>query len=148
MGEKLAELGGAVEWSTELASIEQREDRAVATLKQPDGSTRAIEAAWIAGCDGARSTVREQCGIGFPGAPYEHVFFVADITATGKMAPDEVNVYLWRSGFHLFFPMRGDDHWRIVGILPPSLRGKDGVGFDDVVPSLRGEAGTTLKFES
>ncbi|HJT97873.1 MAG TPA: FAD-dependent monooxygenase [Rhodanobacteraceae bacterium] len=148
MGEKLAELGGAVEWSTELASIEQREDRAVATLKQPDGSTRAIEAAWIAGCDGARSTVREQCGIGFPGAPYEHVFFVADVVMTGTMVPDEVNVYLWRSGFHLFFPMRGDDHWRIVGILPPSLRGKDGAGFDDVVPSLRGEAGTTLKFES
>ena len=34
------------------------------------------------------------------------------------MVPDEVNVYLWREGFHLFFPMRGTDHWRVVGILP------------------------------
>ena len=41
--------------------------------------------------------------------------------------PDEVNVYLWRDGFHLFFPMRGKDHWRIVGILPPELRGRDDV---------------------
>ena len=31
---------------------------------------------------------------------------------------DELNVYLWRDGFHLLFPMRGKDHWRIVGILP------------------------------
>ena len=38
------------------------------------------------------------------------------------MMPDEVNVYLWRDGFHLFFPMRGKDHWRVVGILPDELR--------------------------
>ncbi|HKE49742.1 MAG TPA: FAD-dependent monooxygenase [Rhodanobacteraceae bacterium] len=148
MGEKLAELGGAVQWNTELTAFEQHDDRVVATLKNPDGSTRTLEAAWVAGCDGARSTVREQNGIPFPGAPYEHVFFVADVVMTGTMVPDEVNVYLWRSGFHLFFPMRGDDHWRIVGILPPDLRGKEGVGFDDVVPSLRGEAGTALTFRT
>lgn len=31
---------------------------------------------WVAGCDGARSTVRERTGIPFVGAPYEQVFFV------------------------------------------------------------------------
>ena len=41
------------------------------------------------------------------------------------MVPDELNVYLWRDGFHLFFPMRGNDHWRVVGILPPHLRERD-----------------------
>ena len=61
----------------------------------------------MAGCDGSRSPVREMSGITFPGAPYEHTFFVADTEATGSMKPGEVNVYLWRSGFHLFFPMRG-----------------------------------------
>ena len=65
-------------------------------------------------------------GIGFPGAPYEHVFFVADTEATGPMVPDELNVYLWRDGFHLFFPMRGDDRWRVIGILPEALRGTRG----------------------
>ena len=39
------------------------------------------------------------------------------------MVPDELNVYLLRQGFHLFFPMRGTDHWRIVGILPEELLG-------------------------
>ena len=61
-------------------------------------------------------------GITFPGAPYEHTFFVADTEATGPMKPGELNVYLWRDGFHLFFPMRGQDRWRVIGILPKELR--------------------------
>jgi 2-polyprenyl-6-methoxyphenol hydroxylase-like FAD-dependent oxidoreductase len=148
LGERLRDWGLAVQWNTELTGLVQYPDHVVATLKQPDGSTRAIKAAWVAGCDGARSAVRERNGIGFPGAPYEHVFFVADTEATGSMVPDEVNVYLWRSGFHLFFPMRGKDHWRIVGILPQELRGKTDVRFEDVVPSVRGEAGAALSFRA
>jgi hypothetical protein len=92
--------------------------------------------------------VRERSGIAFPGASYEHVFFVADTVATGTMVPDEVNVYLWQKGFHLFFPMRGEDHWRIVGILPASLRDRADLEFDDVVPSVRDEAGSALSFRS
>ena len=76
------------------------------------------------------------------------MFYVADTVATGGMVPDEVNVYLWQDGFHLLFPMRGTDHWRIVGILPENLRDRDDVTFDDVVPSLQHEAGAELAFRS
>ena len=148
MGERLREQGLAVQWNTELVALEQGPDRVVATLKEPMGTTRTLHASWVAGCDGAHSTVREQCGITFAGAPYEHVFFVADTVSTGTMVPEEVNVYLWREGFHLFFPMRGQDHWRIVGIVPEELRGKEGVDFDAVVPSLKKEAGATLAIKS
>ena len=92
--------------------------------------------------------MRELSGITFPGAPYEHVFFVADTEVTGSMVPDEVNVYLWQEGFHLLFPMRGKDHWRIVGILPPALRDRDDVTFEAVIPSLRNEAGAGLSFKA
>jgi 2-polyprenyl-6-methoxyphenol hydroxylase-like FAD-dependent oxidoreductase len=146
MGERLRDWGVAVQWNTELVGLAQSPDHVTATLRQSDGTTRTVTAAWVAGCDGAHSAVRELTGITFPGAPYEHVFFVADVDVTGSMVPDEVNVYLWRSGFHLFFPMRGKDHWRIVGILPEVLNGQKDVGFDDVLPSLRGEAGAGLSF--
>jgi hypothetical protein len=63
------------------------------------------------------------------------------------MVPDEINVYLWRQGFHLFFPMRGTNHWRIAGIVPPELRGRKDLSFDDVVPSVREEAGSGLSFQ-
>src|SRR6266511_2425015 len=148
MGDKLRDWGISVQWNTELFGLEQESRHVTAALELPDGTARKITAAWVAGCDGARSAVRELCGITFPGAPYEHVFFVADTVVTGTMAPDEVNVYLWRSGFHLFFPMRGEDHWRIVGIVPPTLRGRDDVTFEHVIPSLRGEAGAGLSFKT
>jgi 2-polyprenyl-6-methoxyphenol hydroxylase-like FAD-dependent oxidoreductase len=147
MGDKLGDWGLAVQWNTELVGLAQDERRVTATLRQPDGATREVTAAWVGGCDGARSAVREKSGIGFPGAPYEHVFFVADTEATGDMVPDEVNVYLWREGFHLYFPMRGKDHWRVVGILPPALRDKPHVTLDDVIPSMRAESGS-LAFKS
>jgi 2-polyprenyl-6-methoxyphenol hydroxylase-like FAD-dependent oxidoreductase len=148
LGDRLRDWHCTVRWNTELTAIEQHADHAVAMLRDADGAERSVSAAWVAGCDGARSAVRELNGISFPGAPYEHVFFVADVEATGSMVPDQVNVYLWKQGFHLFFPMRGADHWRIVGILPPQLRGVEGLDFDRVVPSVRGEAGETLAFKS
>jgi len=148
MGEKLrADFGIAVQWNTELTALEQRSDEVVATLKQADGTAHTVRAAWVAGCDGSRSAVRELNGITFPGAPYEHVFFVADTVATGSMKPGELNVYLWQDGFHLFFPMRGKDRWRVIGILPKELRARDDVTFDEVVPGLRHEAGSTLAFQ-
>ena len=148
MGDRLRDWGLSVRWNTELVGLDQEPSQVTASLKQPDGSIRKITAAWVAGCDGARSAVRELNGITFPGAAYEHVFFVADTEALGSMVPDEVNVYLWKQGFHLFFPMRGKDHWRVVGILPPDLRNKDDVTFEDVVPSVRGEAGAGLSFRA
>ena len=125
MGDKLRDYGVAVQWNTELISFEQHPGHVDAVLKQHDGTTRTIRASWVAGCDGSRSPVREMSGIGFPGAPYEHTFFVADTEATGPMKPGELNVYLWADGFHLFFPMRGKDRWRVIGILPAHLRQKE-----------------------
>src|SRR5438477_2365598 len=147
MGDRLRDWGMSVQWNTELIGLEQEASQVTATLKQPDGTTRKVSTAWIGGCDGAHSAVRELCGITFPGAPYEHVFFVADTEVTGGMVPDEVNVYLWRDGFHLFFPMRGKDRWRVIGILPKKLREKDDVTFDELSPDIRREAGANLAFK-
>ena len=148
MGEHLREIGGCVQWNTELVSVTQTSDSATAVVKLADGSEKSIVAAWVAGCDGARSKVRESSGIAFAGEPYEHVFFVADTELTGSIVPDEVNVYLFRDGFHLLFPMRGKDHWRIAGILPPELRNKPDLKFDAVIPSLQKEARDTLTIKS
>jgi 2-polyprenyl-6-methoxyphenol hydroxylase-like FAD-dependent oxidoreductase len=148
MGEKLKDLGVHVQWSTEIVDFVQHADHICATLKLPDGGSRTMTAAYIAGCDGAHSTVRKLSNIDFPGAPYEHVFFVADVEITGTMEPEQINVYLWREGFHLLFPMRGKDHWRIVGIVPPELRGRDDLGLDAIMPSLHQEAGASLSIRS
>ena len=147
MGSKLHESGLDVQWNTELVALEQQADRVDVTLKLPDGSNSTMTASWIAGCDGSRSSVRELNRISFPGEPYEHVFFVADTEATGPMKQGELNVYLWQDGFHLFFPMRGKDRWRVIGILPKALRNRDDLAFDEVIPAIQYEAGSGVTFK-
>ena len=147
LGDALRNWGASVHWNTELVGLAQSTGHVTATLKRPDGTMQEVAAAWVAGCDGAYSAVRDLNRIAFEGAPYEHVFFVADTQMTGSMVADEINVYLWHEGFHLFFPMRGTDHWRVVGILPPELRSRDDLTFEAVVPSVRQEAGSGLQFQ-
>jgi 2-polyprenyl-6-methoxyphenol hydroxylase-like FAD-dependent oxidoreductase len=148
MGDHLRRWNIDVHWNTELVALSQEPAHVAATIKQPDGSISTITARYVAGCDGARSSVREMSGIAFPGAPYEHVFFVADTEAAGPMVPDEVNVFLWRTGFHLYFPMRETDRWRVIGILPRDLREKEDLTFEELIPSLRQEGGAGLSFKS
>ena len=124
-----------------MVALDQSPEHVATTIRRPDGSLRTVNAKWVAGCDGSRSPVREMNGIGFPGAPYEQTFFVADTEATGSMKPGELNIYLWRDGFHLFFPMKGRDRWRVIGILPRPLRARDTVEFEEVVPCIQQEAG-------
>jgi 2-polyprenyl-6-methoxyphenol hydroxylase-like FAD-dependent oxidoreductase len=148
LGALLRRWNLGVQWNTELVALEQHPDRVTATIKGPDGQERMVVASYVAGCDGGRSAVRQMNGIEFPGAPYEHTFFVADTEAIGPMVPGELNSYLWKDGFTLFFPMRGRNGWRVIGILPEELRERTGVSFDDVMPSLLQETGAGLSFSA
>ncbi|MGI9168795.1 MAG: FAD-dependent monooxygenase, partial [Caulobacteraceae bacterium] len=64
--ERLAAFGVAVERGVELTGFEDRGDRVIARLRRADGGEEVCEAAYIAGCDGAHSKVRETIGAGFP----------------------------------------------------------------------------------
>jgi 2-polyprenyl-6-methoxyphenol hydroxylase-like FAD-dependent oxidoreductase len=44
--------------------------------------------------------------------------------------------------------MRGKDRWRVIGILPEELRGRDDLVFAEVEPSIRDEAGANLSFKA
>ena len=67
-----------VERRTELLGFEDTA-RACGAPAAADGTEEAFEAAYLAGCDGAHSTVREILGVGFPGGTYTHLFYVADV---------------------------------------------------------------------
>src|SRR5256714_15404560 len=57
LGDALRAQGMAVEWNTELVGLAQDSDHVTGTLKNPDGSKSETRVPWLAGCDGARSTV-------------------------------------------------------------------------------------------
>jgi 2-polyprenyl-6-methoxyphenol hydroxylase-like FAD-dependent oxidoreductase len=148
LGAHLRRWNMDVQWNTELVSLEQYPDHVRVTLTGPDGQARVVHASYVAGCDGGRSAVRQMNGIDFVGEPYDHVFFVADTEATGPMVPNELNSYLYKDGFNLFFPMRGRNGWRVIGILPETLRERQGLAFEDLLPWLREETGRGLSFQA
>jgi 2-polyprenyl-6-methoxyphenol hydroxylase-like FAD-dependent oxidoreductase len=130
--ERLETLGVSVERRTELLGFEDRGDRIVALLRRPDGAEETWEAAYIAGCDGARSLVRETLGTGFPGGTYRQVFYVADVEAAGPPADGELHVDLDEADFLAVFPLAGQGRVRLVGTLrdeaaehPESLKFED-----------------------
>ena len=63
--DRLATAGVRVERQTELVAFEQTSDGVRARLRRADGATNACEAAYLVGCDGAHSAVREGLGLVF-----------------------------------------------------------------------------------
>ncbi len=111
----LTELGVTVERCTELVGF-QHADLSVRTqILKPDGTKEFCRVGYVAGCDGAHSTVRERLGIGFPGGTYEHLFYVADVEADGKALNGELNIVFDRSDFLVVFPLKGDNRARFIG---------------------------------
>jgi hypothetical protein len=128
----LIALGVQVERKTELLRFSQHDGGITATLRRPDGSEETCEAAYLAGCDGASSTVRGQLGIGFPGGTYTGLFYVADVVATGEPVRGELHVDIEDADFLLLFPL-SEQHWRLVGTVHDVPGGEESkLGFDDV----------------
>jgi 2-polyprenyl-6-methoxyphenol hydroxylase-like FAD-dependent oxidoreductase len=69
--DRLAALGVKVERRRELMGFEESSGRVVARLKHADGTQETCEAAYLTGCDGTHSRVREAPGIGLPGGIYD-----------------------------------------------------------------------------
>jgi 2-polyprenyl-6-methoxyphenol hydroxylase-like FAD-dependent oxidoreductase len=115
--DRLARAGVNVERETELVDFEEAADHVLARLKRSDGATDTCEAAYIAGCDGAHSTVRQALGIGFPGGTYNHLFYVADVEASGAAMDGELHGALDTADFLLVFPLKGDGRARLIGTL-------------------------------
>lgn len=67
--DRLGDAGVTVERQTEVVAFEETAGGVRARLKSADSATSTCEATYLAGCDGARSPVRELLKIGFPAAP-------------------------------------------------------------------------------
>jgi 2-polyprenyl-6-methoxyphenol hydroxylase-like FAD-dependent oxidoreductase len=113
--DRLAEQGVQVERQTELQGFEEASGRVLARLKRLDAALETCEASYIAGCDGAHSTVRTAIGTGFPGGVYAHLFYVADVEASGATMNGELHVALDRTDFLAVFPLKGKGRARLIG---------------------------------
>jgi 2-polyprenyl-6-methoxyphenol hydroxylase-like FAD-dependent oxidoreductase len=112
---RLEALGVFVERNTELVNYRESPDGLTATLKHADGREELCTAAYLAGCDGARSIVRQTMGTGFPGGTYQQLFYVADLEATGPALDGELHIDLDAADFLAVFPLKGAGRARLIG---------------------------------
>jgi len=112
---KLSQAGVRVERGIEIAGLSSTAAGVIATLQAADGTRSQCTCTYLAGCDGAHSFVRGAIQAGFPGGTYEHVFYVADVEASGAVDNGELNVALDNADFLAVFPLKTPGHIRLVG---------------------------------
>ena len=103
--EQLAKLGVTVERRVELVSFSEAEDGVNALLRHPDGRDETLHASWLAGCDGAHSTVRHALALPFTGDTMSSDWVLADLQIDGELARDEITICWTPDGVMVFFPI-------------------------------------------
>ena len=128
--DRLAQLGAQVQWNSALEDLTDHGDVVEAVVSDGE-STAGSDYAYVVGCDGAHSRVREILGVGFPGGSSEQLFFVADAIIAG--AP-EAGIYLGfrEAGLALMMPVRTTGTQRLIGLAPPEVSSKPDLGFEDL----------------
>ena len=131
--DKLSAMGITVERKTELISFQDEKEFVSARLRFPDGSESTIQAKYLAGCDGARSTARQQLGTGFKGGTYKHLFYVADVHASGLEPENEIHAALDNGDFALVFSYGKQGKRRLIGtVRDDRAENAEKLTFDDV----------------
>jgi 2-polyprenyl-6-methoxyphenol hydroxylase-like FAD-dependent oxidoreductase len=116
--QRLAQLGGRVEYGVELTALDQMAGEVVLTLSTATGD-ETQRAAYAVGCDGGRSTVRGLLGVPFEGDTDEtRRLYVADVRLTGL---DRTTWYSFRgpAGMLNIAPLATTDLFQCQAAIPP-----------------------------
>lgn len=115
---KLEAAGTVIERSTTLTSLAQDSTGVSATVQSDEGKQETIHVRWLAGCDGAHSTVRHAIGMPFEGQEYVDGFMLADVRVTWDRPLDEIFLFLHEGRLMAFFGFP-DGRYRLIADLPP-----------------------------
>jgi len=128
-------------WNTELQSFSQDADRIVAQVRTSGGETQAISAKYLVGCDGPKSMVRHQLGLTFGGSTFERIFYVADAQVDWRMSHDALHVCFSPNSFVVFFPLKGEKRYRIVGVFPEEFNKDEGdILYEEIESRIKTES--------
>lgn len=137
--------GHDVLWQHELLSLTDDGDAVTAEVSGTDGTVFPIKAKYLVGCDGAKSLVRHKLGLTFEGDTVERLFYVADIELEWPHGHDALQVNLGENTLTAFFPLKGENRWRIVGTFPEG-HNKDeaAVPYEEIEEQIERDMGVKL----
>jgi 2-polyprenyl-6-methoxyphenol hydroxylase-like FAD-dependent oxidoreductase len=131
-------MGKEVWWQTTLESFAQDDGGVTAQIKNTNGETQTIEAKFLIGCDGAKSSVRHALGLTFAGSTFERLFYVADVQIDWKFSHATTYICLAQNTLTAFFPLPGENRYRIVGTFPENSDKQEGeVLYEEIEQQIR-----------
>ena len=133
LDQRFGELGGSVLRGVRVLDLMPEFPGRAATVVDSNGELRVINARSVAGCDGLRSRVRNQLGIGFPGSSPAQMFAVADVRFEDWPADRvEISFSLSPHGMLISSPMP-KDMVRMVASVAPGTPAPSQQGVDDLI---------------
>ena len=139
--EYLKGRGRDVRWNTTLESFSQTAGGVTAHCKTAGGDSQTIEATYLVGCDGAKSPVRHALGLAFEGSTFERTFYVADAQVDWRFGHDALTGSLSKETFVIFFPLKGEKRYRVVGVFPEEFAKEEGeVLYEEIEARIKSEA--------
>jgi len=128
-------------WNTELEGFARDAGGVVAQVKTSGNENQTIEAKYIVGCDGPKSLVRHTLGLTFEGSTFERLFYVADAQVDWEMTHDSLHVCFSPDSFVVFFPLKGEKRYRIVGVFPEELSKDQGeILYEEIETRIKTES--------
>nr|5XGV_A Chain A, PyrE3 [Streptomyces rugosporus]5XGV_B Chain B, PyrE3 [Streptomyces rugosporus] len=140
--ERARSLGVRVRRSTEITSVRQTPDGVQVTT----GDGEVVEGAYLVGCDGSASLVREQAGIPFPGVDPDFHGLWGDIKVEpGAPVLERIGARQYELGLCMVAPIGPDTVRVITGEFDvPSPPADQEVGFDELRAAVARIAGVEL----
>jgi 2-polyprenyl-6-methoxyphenol hydroxylase-like FAD-dependent oxidoreductase len=144
LDDHLASIGVVIEHGVELLDAVPEPDCVRCLIRHLDRKEEQVRARYLAGCDGAHSTVRKRAGIPFEGDAYLQDFMLADVEVDGLLERDALHSFALRRGVAMFFPLGRPTTWRVIGASGADRgRRTPGSGHDPAAPPDSGEAPDT-----
>ncbi|MFH8404437.1 monooxygenase [Streptomyces sp. NPDC018019] len=118
LAERAGELDVVIERGYEVTGLRQDADGVDVTVRGRDGGVETVRTGYVVGCDGGRSVVRQNAGIGFPGTDETLTGVLGDFTVIDD---DPAVLDAARAGGVLVAPLE-DGLKRLVYIDPERMR--------------------------
>ncbi|MEV5434838.1 FAD-dependent monooxygenase [Streptomyces sp. NPDC052682] len=107
-----SEAGAEFRYATEVTGLTQDDEGVTVKVRGPGGGTQALRAAYVVGCDGMRSTVRNAVGLPFPGRSVIRSVMLADVKLAEE--PGELLTVNAAGDSFAFLAPFGDGYHRVI----------------------------------
>src|SRR5687767_12807501 len=125
--------GHDVRWQTTLSDFSHDGAGVAGTIVNASDEEEMVQAQYLVACDGSKSFVRHSLGLTFEGSTLERMFYVADVQLKWEFPHDMLTACLARDRSTAFFPMPGEDRYRIVGVFPEECDKNEGeIPYDEI----------------